>query len=65
MSKPIIVVVNGTADEGYWAVHYLLKSGRFRVRTTVRRLDSERADRLRLLESDGERCELVVAEHRE
>ncbi|MGI9344321.1 MAG: NmrA family NAD(P)-binding protein [Gammaproteobacteria bacterium] len=62
MSKPIIVIVNGTADEGYWAAYYLLKSGHFRVRATVRRLDSERAERLRLLEFDGERCELVVAD---
>lgn len=61
MVKPTIVVVNGTADEGYWSVYYLLQSGRFRVRATVRRLDSARAERLRKLDFDGERCELVVA----
>lgn len=61
MDKPTIVVVNGSADEGYWAVHYLLKTGRFRVRTTVRRLESSRVDRLRQLDFEGNRCEVVKA----
>ena len=36
MEKPTVVVTNGTAGEGYWAVHYLLRTGRFHVRATVR-----------------------------
>ena len=55
MSEPTIVVTNGTANEGYWAVYYLLKSGRFNVRATVRRPASELAQRLRDLEVDGRR----------
>ncbi|RMF98819.1 MAG: hypothetical protein D6727_01820, partial [Gammaproteobacteria bacterium] len=42
----MIVVVNGTAGEGHWAVHYLLQTGRFRVRATARRPDSDRAQQL-------------------
>jgi len=61
MDKPTIVVVNGSADEGYWAVNYLLKTGRFRVRTTVRRLESSRVERLRKLDVGGNRCEIVKA----
>jgi len=61
MTKPTVVVVNGTADEGYWAVYYLLKTGRFNVRTTARRLSGERVERLQNLEIDGNRCEVVQA----
>ncbi|MCL4720414.1 MAG: NmrA family NAD(P)-binding protein [Gammaproteobacteria bacterium] len=61
MSEPLIVVTNGTAGEGYWAVYYLLESGRFRVRATVRRPDSPLADRLRQLNVGGRRCEVVQA----
>jgi len=60
-NKPTVVVVNGTADEGYWAVRYLLKTGRFNVRTTARRLDSERIERLRQLGNDGNHVEVVQA----
>ena len=59
--KPIIVVVNGTADEGYWSVHHLLKTGLFNVRTTARRLEGSRFERLEKLEFDGNRCEIVKA----
>jgi uncharacterized protein YbjT (DUF2867 family) len=59
--KPTVVVVNGTADEGYWAVNYLLKTGRFNVRTTARRLDGDRLDRLRQLGDDEHRVEIVQA----
>ncbi len=59
--KPLIVVTNGTADEGYFAVRYLLESGQFRVRATCRRTDSERAARLQALEYEGRRCELAQA----
>lgn len=61
MNKPTIVVTNGTAGEGYWCVNYLLQTGRFNVRATVRRTNSELAERLQALEVDGRRCELVVA----
>ena len=60
-NKPTVVVVNGTADEGYWAVCYLLKAGRFNVRTTARRLDGERIERLRQLGNDGNHVEVVQA----
>jgi len=60
-NKPMIVVTNGTATEGYWSVYYLLKTGRFRVRATVRSPDSALAERLRQLDLDGNRCEVVVA----
>lgn len=33
---PLIVVTNGSANEGYWSVFYLLSTGRVRVRSTVR-----------------------------
>ncbi len=56
MEKPLVVVVNGTAGEGYWAVHYLLQSGRFRVRATARRPDSDKAQRLVAMG-----CEVVCA----
>lgn len=59
--QPTVVVVNGTADEGYWAVYYLLRAGRFRVRATVRRPESPQARRLRELDFDGRRCEIVQA----
>jgi uncharacterized protein YbjT (DUF2867 family) len=61
MDKPTIVVTNGTAGEGYWAVRYLLRTGRFRVRATVRNVASPLAERLRQLEFEGERCEVVQA----
>ncbi len=61
MEKPTIVVVNGTAGEGYWAVNYLLQTGCFDVRATVRRPDSALANRLRQLDVDGNRCEVVKA----
>jgi uncharacterized protein YbjT (DUF2867 family) len=61
LQKPLIVVVNGTADEGYWAVHYLLQTGQFSVRTTARRTDSARVARLRQLDFAGNRCEIVPA----
>lgn len=61
MSKPTIVVTNGTATEGYWAVYYLLKTGLFKVRATVRRTDSALAERLQQLDVDGRRCELAKA----
>ncbi|MEZ5566661.1 MAG: NmrA family NAD(P)-binding protein [Gammaproteobacteria bacterium] len=61
MEKPTIVVVNGTANEGYWSVCYLLKTGLFNVRTTVRRPDSALSERLRRLEFDGRHCEIVQA----
>lgn len=54
-------MVNGTAAEGYWAIYYLLKTGRFRVRTTVRRPDGALAERLRQLDLGGNRCEIVKA----
>ncbi|MEE4184341.1 MAG: hypothetical protein V2J12_01095, partial [Gammaproteobacteria bacterium] len=57
--RPTVVVVNGTAGEGYWAVYYLLKSGQFNVRATVRRPESSLAARLRELDFDGRRCEVV------
>lgn len=60
-AKPTVVVVNGTADEGYWAIYYLLMSGRFDVRTTVRRLNSERVERLKQLGSDANRVDVVHA----
>lgn len=59
--KPLIVVVNGTADEGYWTTHYLLKTGRFRVRATVRRTEGERVQRLKTINFGGETCEIVKA----
>ena len=34
--QPLIVVTNGSANEGYWSVFYLLSTGRVRVRSTVR-----------------------------
>jgi len=55
------VVVNGTAGEGYWAVYYLLKAGFCNVRATARRPDSKLAVRLRELDFDGRRCEVVGA----
>ena len=61
MDKPTIVVINGTADEGYWSVYYLLRTGRFHVRATVRRPESALAERLRQLDFDGNRCEIVQA----
>lgn len=61
MTLPLIVVTNGTANEGYWSVFQLLATGRFRVRATVRRPDSELSRRLAQLEVDGRRCELVQA----
>lgn len=60
-AKPIVVVVNGSADEGYWAVYYLLKTGKFTVRTTVRRNSGERIERLRQLNFEGKRVELIQA----
>jgi len=60
-SKPTIVVVNGTADEGYWAVYYLLKTGKFNVRATARRLEGTRIERLKALDFDGRQCEIVQA----
>lgn len=54
--KPLIVVVNGTAGEGYWCVYYLLRTGRFAVRATARRPDSDKAQTLRDLG-----CEVVGA----
>ncbi|MDJ0928534.1 MAG: NmrA family NAD(P)-binding protein [Gammaproteobacteria bacterium] len=56
MTKPIIVVVNGTAGEGYWTVHYLLQTGAFTVRATARRPDSDKADELRRMG-----CEVIGA----
>lgn len=61
MTRPTIVVTNGTAGEGYWSVYYLLKTGEFNVRATVRRSDSAKARRLSELEVDGQRCEVVQA----
>jgi hypothetical protein len=61
LDKPTIVVINGTADEGYWSVYYLLRTGRFNVRATVRRPESVLAERLRQLDFDGSRCEVVKA----
>lgn len=61
MDLPLVVVVNGTANEGYWSVHHLLRSGRFRVRATVRRTDSPAAARLRGLAIEGRSCEVVAA----
>ena len=61
MGKPTVVVVNGTAGEGYWAVYYLLKTGRFNVRATVRRPDSALSQKLRDLDFDGNRCDVVEA----
>lgn len=61
MDRPTIVVTNGTAGEGYWAVFYLLQTGRFHVRATVRSPDSALAVRLRQLEVEGRRCEVVRA----
>ncbi len=61
MGRPTIVVTNGTASEGYWSVYYLLKTGRFNVRATVRRTSSEQAGRLRDLEIDGQQCEIRQA----
>ncbi len=61
VAKPTIVVVNGTAGEGYWAVYHLLKSGQFDVRATVRRPESALAERLRRLDFDGNRCRVVQA----
>ena len=60
-NKPTIVVVNGTADEGYWAVYYLLKTGKFNVRATARRVEGKRIDRLRSIDFEGRRCEIVKA----
>jgi len=61
LSKPLVVVVNGTADEGYWSARYLMETGRFRVRATARRTGTDRVARLEQLEHDGERCEVAVA----
>jgi len=61
LSQPTIVVTNGTATEGYWAVYYLLKTGLFNVRATVRRTESALAERLQQLDVDGRRCELAKA----
>lgn len=61
MTKPTVVVVNGTAGEGYWAVYYLLKAGFCDVRATVRRPNSALAARLRELDFDGRRCDVVQA----
>ena len=61
MTKPVIVVVNGTADEGYWAVYYLLESGLFDVRTTARRTTGQRVERLQALDFDGRRVEIAKA----
>jgi uncharacterized protein YbjT (DUF2867 family) len=61
VEKPTIVVVNGTAGEGYWAVRYLLETGLFRVRATVRRPEGGLAERLRKLDFDGNCCEVVKA----
>ena len=61
MERPTIVVTNGTANEGYWSVYYLLKTGRFNVRATVRRPTSAQAKRLGSLNFDGNRCEIVQA----
>ncbi len=60
-AKPTIVVINGTADEGYWAVKYLMQTGRFHVRTTVRRMTSNKVQRLQKLKVNGETCEIVQA----
>jgi hypothetical protein len=59
--RPLAVVVNGTAEEGYWAVYYLLKSGRFNVRATARRLDGKRVERLKRLDEYGKSFEIVRA----
>lgn len=61
MNKPTIVVVNGTADEGYWSAYYLLKSGLFNVRATARRLEGERIERLQALDFGGRKVELAKA----
>lgn len=61
MDKPTIVIVNGTAGEGYWAAHHLLHSGRFQVRVTVRSLASPMVRRLQELVANGSRCEVVQA----
>ena len=61
MTLPIIVVTNGTANEGYCSVAELLATGQFHVRATVRRLQSKLAQRLAKLEVEGRRCELVQA----
>lgn len=61
LDRPIIVVTNGTAGEGYWTVRELLESGLFDVRATVRRPESPLAERLRQLEVGGRRCEVVQA----
>lgn len=58
---PLIVVTNGTAGEGYWAVHHLLRTGRCRVRATARRPDSPAGQRLQALEVGGRRCQVVQA----
>ncbi|MCK6371356.1 MAG: NmrA family NAD(P)-binding protein, partial [Gammaproteobacteria bacterium] len=61
MTKPTIVVVNGSADEGFWTAYYLLKTKCFNVRATVRRLTGDKAERLRELKAGGGRCEVVQA----
>ena len=59
--KPTIVVTNGTAGEGYWTVYYLLKTGLFNVRATARRLESPLVAKLKAIEFNGNRCEVVQA----
>ena len=59
--KPTVVVVNGTAGEGYWATYYLLKTGLFNVKATVRRPDSQLSQKLKDLDVDGNRCDVVQA----
>lgn len=61
MDQPLVVIVNGTANEGYWCVYHLLRSGRFRVRATVRRNSGPLVERLRSLSVDGRRCEVALA----
>lgn len=60
-AKPVVFVMNGGANEGYWAIRYLLESGRFDVRTSVRSLDSPSVRRLRTLGWQGNRCALFEA----
>jgi len=59
--KPTIVVTNGTAGEGRWAIYYLLKTGLFNVRATVRRPESELSQALKAMTVDGHSCEVVKA----
>ncbi len=56
-----MVVVNGTANEGFWAAYYLLRTGRFKVRATARHPGSDAATRLRELRVGGNACEVVPA----